>query len=156
MKLEKNVIRAILLFLLGGLGSYIINNSDYKLEGYQFRTGYIFLIDAFTGGLFSNIVALAGCVGYLVFSFMGGTAANSPIAVQKCILCSTVVVAALGVGFIACMRASAGSKASTVLCTRVTPSRSFGSWRPRRRYGSTRPSSACGLTALRILPTAAF
>ena len=58
MKLEKNVIRAILLFLLGGLGSYIINNSDYKLEGYKFRTGYIFLIDAFTGGLFSKIVAI--------------------------------------------------------------------------------------------------
>ena len=63
--MDNKIIRAILLFLLSGLGSYIINNSSYKLEGYKFRTGYIFLIDFFTGSLFSKLCAIFFCLSNL-------------------------------------------------------------------------------------------
>ena len=63
--MDNKVIRALLLFLLSGLGSYIINNSSYKLDGYKFRTGYIFLIDVFTGSLFSKICAIFFCLSNL-------------------------------------------------------------------------------------------
>lgn len=97
---------SITKYMYTGMGEDTANFNFMKLfedgdiGGEGISTGYTIFVYLM---LFSNIVALAGCVGYLVFSFMGGTAANSPIAVQKCILCSTVVVAALGVGFIACM-----------------------------------------------------
>lgn len=52
--------------------------------------------------LITNIVALAACAGYIAFTFIGGPAANSPLAIQKCILCATVALVALAVGLICC------------------------------------------------------
>jgi len=53
--------------------------------------------------VFSNIIALVGAIGYIVFSFLGGPAvAGSQVAIQKRVLCSTVTLVALAVGLVCC------------------------------------------------------
>ena len=49
---EKNLVRFLLTFFLGWIGSIIINHTDFKPEGYTSRTlAYIFLT-AITFGIY--------------------------------------------------------------------------------------------------------
>ena len=72
---------------------------DGNLLKGEVATGYKVLMYLI---LFSNIVTLLACAGYIVFSFMGGQYANSPMAIQKCSICATVALVALVAGLIFC------------------------------------------------------
>ena len=56
---NNKIIRAVLLFFLPlGIGSAIINHTQFKIEGYTSRSGLMFLFDGLTFWLFSKVMAV--------------------------------------------------------------------------------------------------
>ena len=49
---SKNITRFLLTFLLGFIGSFIINHSDLKPHGYTSRTLAYFFLSAITFGIY--------------------------------------------------------------------------------------------------------
>ena len=55
---DGNVVRFILTFFLGFIGSFIINHTSLKPEGYTSRTGAYFLLGIITLGIYSFVAAV--------------------------------------------------------------------------------------------------
>ena len=57
--MDKNLVRFLLTFFLGAIGSLIINHSSFKPEGWKSRTlAYLFL-GFITFGIYSLVAAIA-------------------------------------------------------------------------------------------------
>ena len=54
-----NVKRFLLTFFLGWLGSFIINHSKLKPEGYKSRTGSYLIWGYFTCGIYTLVASLS-------------------------------------------------------------------------------------------------
>ncbi|MBO7213972.1 MAG: hypothetical protein J6V66_00595 [Clostridia bacterium] len=55
---DKRLIRFLLTFCLGFIGSYIINHSEYKPEGYTSRTMEYFVLSIITFGIYGLVAAV--------------------------------------------------------------------------------------------------
>ena len=58
MKDNNNLVRFLLTFFLGWLGSLIINHSSLKPEGYTSRTGAYIIWGALTGGIYILVASI--------------------------------------------------------------------------------------------------
>ena len=55
---NKNLVRFLLTFFLGWIGSVIINHSDLKPEGYSSRTLAYFFLPMITFGIYGLVAAI--------------------------------------------------------------------------------------------------
>ncbi len=55
---ENNLVRFLLTFFLGFVGSIIINNSSLKPEGYTSRTGAYFWLSMLTCGIYGLVASI--------------------------------------------------------------------------------------------------
>ena len=55
---NKNLVRFLLTFFLGPIGSYIINHSSYKREGYTSRTKAYLFLGILTSGIYVIVAAI--------------------------------------------------------------------------------------------------
>ena len=55
---NKNLVRFLLTFFLGCIGSIIINHSSLKPEGYTSRTGAYFFLSALTFGIYGLVASI--------------------------------------------------------------------------------------------------
>ncbi len=55
---ENNLVRFLLTFFLGFVGSIIINNTSLKPEGYTSRTGAYFWLSIVTFGIYGLVASL--------------------------------------------------------------------------------------------------
>lgn len=55
---SKKIIRALLVFFLGWIGSLIINHTSLKPEGYRSRTGALIGITLVTCGVYQIVVTI--------------------------------------------------------------------------------------------------
>ena len=58
MKDNNNLVRFLLTFFLGWLGSLIINHSSFKPEGYTSRTGAYLIWGYFTCGIYTLVASI--------------------------------------------------------------------------------------------------
>ena len=58
---NKNVVRFLLAFFLGWIGSIIINHSTLKPAGYTSRTGCYILLSAVTLGIYGLVASICNC-----------------------------------------------------------------------------------------------
>ncbi len=58
MKDNNNVVRFLLTFFLGWIGSLIINHSTLKPEGYTSRTGAYIFLTAITFGIYALVASI--------------------------------------------------------------------------------------------------
>jgi hypothetical protein len=58
MKDNNNLVRFILTFFLGWIGSLIINHSSLKPEGYTSRTGCYILLSIVTFGIYGLVASI--------------------------------------------------------------------------------------------------
>lgn len=58
MKDNNNLVRFLLTFFLGWLGSLIINHSGLKPEGYRSRTWAYLLLGSITGGIYMLVASI--------------------------------------------------------------------------------------------------
>ena len=56
---DKNLIRFLLTFFLGWIGSLIINMTDLKPQGYKSRTLEYFLLSIITFGIYGLVAAIS-------------------------------------------------------------------------------------------------
>jgi hypothetical protein len=56
---NKNLTRFLLTFFLGFIGSFIINNSDLKPQGYRSRTLAYFFISILTFGIYALVASIS-------------------------------------------------------------------------------------------------
>ena len=54
---NKNLVRFLLTFFLGWIGSIIINHSEFKPEGYTCRTGAYFFLTMVTFGIYGLVAS---------------------------------------------------------------------------------------------------
>ena len=55
---NNNLIRFLLTFFLGWIGSLIINHTSLKPEGYTSRTGFYFFLPAITFGIYGLVASI--------------------------------------------------------------------------------------------------
>ena len=55
---NKNLVRFLLTFFLGWIGSIIINHSDLKPEGYKCRTAAYFFLPLITFGIYGLVASI--------------------------------------------------------------------------------------------------
>lgn len=55
---NKNLVRFLLTFFLGWIGSIIINHTDLKPEGYTSRTAAYFWLGYITCGIYSLVASI--------------------------------------------------------------------------------------------------
>ena len=55
---EKKLIRFLLTFFLGWIGSLIINHSSLKPEGWTSRTGLYLILSAITMGIYGVVASI--------------------------------------------------------------------------------------------------
>ena len=55
---ENNLVRFLLTFFLGWIGSIIINHSSFKPEGYRSRTVAYFFLPMVTFGIYGLVAAI--------------------------------------------------------------------------------------------------
>lgn len=55
---NKNLVRFLLTFFLGWIGSIIINHSDLKPEGYTCRTAAYFFLTIATFGIYALVASI--------------------------------------------------------------------------------------------------
>lgn len=56
---NKNLVRFLLTFFLGWIGSIIINHTDLKPEGYTCRTGAYFFLTIVTCGIYALVASIS-------------------------------------------------------------------------------------------------
>ncbi len=56
--MSKNIVRFLLTFLFGWIGSVIINHSNLRPEGYKCRTGAYFWLPMFTFGIYPVVASI--------------------------------------------------------------------------------------------------
>lgn len=56
--MSKNIVRFLLTFMFGWLGSVIINHSNLRPEGYKCRTGAYFWLSIFTFGIYPTVASI--------------------------------------------------------------------------------------------------
>ena len=56
--MSKNIVRFLLTFLFGWIGSVIINHSNLRPQGYQCRTGAYFWLSLITGGIYGTVASI--------------------------------------------------------------------------------------------------
>ncbi len=56
--MRKNVVRFLLTFFFGWIGSAIINNSNLRPEGYKCRTGAYFWLNLLTLGIYPTVASI--------------------------------------------------------------------------------------------------
>lgn len=56
---NKNLVRFLLTFFLGWIGSLIINHSDLKPEGYTCRTAAYFFLTIITFGIYALVASIS-------------------------------------------------------------------------------------------------
>lgn len=62
MKDNNNVVRFLLTFFLGFIGSIIINHTSLKPEGFTSRTGLYFFITIITFGIYQLVASICNLV----------------------------------------------------------------------------------------------
>ncbi len=62
MKDNNNLVRFLLTFFLGWIGSLIINHSSLKPEGYTSRTGCYILLSIVTFGIYGLVASICNLV----------------------------------------------------------------------------------------------
>lgn len=62
MKDNNNLVRFLLTFFLGWIGSLIINHTDLKPEGFTSRTGAYILLSVVTFGIYSVVASICNLV----------------------------------------------------------------------------------------------
>ena len=60
--MNNNVVRFLLTFFLGWIGSLIINHSSLKPEGYTSRTGAYFFLTYLTFGIYPLVASICNLV----------------------------------------------------------------------------------------------
>lgn len=55
---NKNLIRFLLTFFLGWIGSFIINHTELKPEGYTCRTAAYFFLPMITFGIYALVASI--------------------------------------------------------------------------------------------------
>lgn len=55
---ENNLVRFLLTFFLGWIGSIIINHTSFKPEGYTSRTAAYFFLSIFTFGIYGLVASI--------------------------------------------------------------------------------------------------
>ena len=55
---NKNLVRFLLTFFLGWIGSLIINHTEYKPEGYTSRTAAYFVLGIVTFGIYDLVASI--------------------------------------------------------------------------------------------------
>lgn len=55
---NKNLVRFLLTFFLGWIGSIIINHTELKPEGYTCRTGAYFFLTIVTFGIYALVASI--------------------------------------------------------------------------------------------------
>ena len=56
--MRKNIVRFLLTFWFGWIGSVIINHSNLRPEGYKCRTGAYFWLTPLTFGIYSTVASI--------------------------------------------------------------------------------------------------
>jgi hypothetical protein len=56
---NKNLTRFLLTFFLGFIGSFIINNTDLKPQGYRSRTLAYFFVSILTCGIYGIVASIS-------------------------------------------------------------------------------------------------
>ncbi len=56
---NKNLVRFLLTFFLGWIGSIIINHTDLKPEGYTCRTAAYFFLSIVTFGIYALVASIS-------------------------------------------------------------------------------------------------
>ena len=59
---NQNIVRFLLTFFLGFIGSFIINHSSLKPEGWKSRTALYFFLGIITFGIYSFVAAICNFV----------------------------------------------------------------------------------------------
>ena len=59
---SQNLVRFLLTFFLGFLGSFIINHTSLKPEGYKSRTAAYFLLSLITFGIYGLVASICNFV----------------------------------------------------------------------------------------------
>lgn len=62
MKDNNNLVRFLLTFFLGWIGSLIINHTSLKPEGYTSRTGLYFFLPMITFGIYGLVASICNLV----------------------------------------------------------------------------------------------
>lgn len=61
MNNNNNIVRFLLTFFLGWIGSIIINHSSLKPEGYTSRTGCYIFLSMVTLGIYGLVASICNC-----------------------------------------------------------------------------------------------
>ena len=56
---NKNLVRFLLTFFLGWIGSIVINHTDLKPQGYTSRTGAYFFLTMITFGIYALVASIS-------------------------------------------------------------------------------------------------
>ena len=56
--MSKNIVRFLLTFFFGWIGSAVINNSNLRPDGYKCRTGAYFRLGFFTLGIYPTVASI--------------------------------------------------------------------------------------------------
>ncbi len=56
--MSKNIVRFLLTFMFGWIGSVIINHSNLRPEGYKCRTGAYFWLTGLTCGIYPTVASI--------------------------------------------------------------------------------------------------
>lgn len=56
--MRKNIVRFLLTWLFGWIGSAIINHSNLRPEGYKCRTGAYFWLGLITAGIYPTVASI--------------------------------------------------------------------------------------------------
>ena len=56
--MRKNIVRFLLTFFFGWIGSVIINHSNLRPEGYKCRTGAYFWLNGLTLGIYPVVASI--------------------------------------------------------------------------------------------------
>ena len=55
---NKNLVRFLLTFFLGWIGSFVINHTELKPEGYTCRTAAYFFLSIITFGIYALVASI--------------------------------------------------------------------------------------------------
>ncbi len=56
--MDKKIVRFLLTFMFGWIGSVIINHSNLRPEGYKCRTGAYFWLTGLTFGIYPTVASI--------------------------------------------------------------------------------------------------